>query len=280
MADIAEPPGSLTLSEVYEFDARGYITIPTFISATEVARLNDLIDAHHRAHNVTPATFPLLPVHQVFWDLMTHPKIVDIAKYWCGDQFRVDHIYGFQQPPAGTPGDTGENLHGGPWANQGMFQYHWYGGKSRVGLLVFTIVLESVGPGEGGLMIVPGSHKSNVPLEGREVWTQVVKQSHANMLTVQPVLNAGDLMIFTESLVHGTSRWKNSQRRRRNLYYKYCPGHVSWRDYAEFAGPMRQLARTDLQRSLLRPAYVGRYKEDEATMYPPNYWRPPTGTQE
>ena len=40
-------------------------------------------------------------------------------------------------------------------------------------------------------------------------------------------VNAGDVVIFTEALVHG-SRW-SGQSSRRVLIYKYCPGSVAWR---------------------------------------------------
>ena len=42
-------------------------------------------------------------------------------------------------------------------------------------------------------------------------------------LVVSPSLGAGDLLIFSEALVHGTMRW-NSDKPRRSLLYKYSPG--------------------------------------------------------
>jgi ectoine hydroxylase-related dioxygenase (phytanoyl-CoA dioxygenase family) len=38
---------------------------------------------------------------------------------------------------------------------------------------------------------------------------------------------AGDCILFTEALTHGTMPWKNPYPRRA-LFYKYSPNHLSW----------------------------------------------------
>jgi len=43
----------------------------------------------------------------------------------------------------------------------------------------------------------------------------------------QPELLAGDVLIFTEALIHGTAAWKAAHERR-TLLYKYSPPHSSW----------------------------------------------------
>jgi ectoine hydroxylase-related dioxygenase (phytanoyl-CoA dioxygenase family) len=43
----------------------------------------------------------------------------------------------------------------------------------------------------------------------------------------QPPVEAGDALIFTEALIHGTMPWTSSHERRA-LLYKYSPGHSSW----------------------------------------------------
>ena len=44
---------------------------------------------------------------------------------------------------------------------------------------------------------------------------------------VQPAVEAGDALFFTEALVHGTMPW-TAAHERRALLYKYSPGHSSW----------------------------------------------------
>ena len=44
---------------------------------------------------------------------------------------------------------------------------------------------------------------------------------------LQPAVEAGDVLIFTEALVHGTMPW-TTDHERRCLLYKYSPGHSAW----------------------------------------------------
>ena len=66
---------------------------------------------------------------------------------------------------------------------------------------------------------------------------------------------AGDMLIFTEALVHGTTTWTSDQRRR-SLLYKYSPGYSAWAS-AERLDDARAMAADDVQRDLLRPPCVG-----------------------
>ena len=44
---------------------------------------------------------------------------------------------------------------------------------------------------------------------------------------VQPAMDAGDVLIFTEALSHGTAVWPADHERRTRLY-KYSPPHSTW----------------------------------------------------
>ena len=68
---------------------------------------------------------------------------------------------------------------------------------------------------------------------------------------------AGDVVVFTEALIHGTLPWRGEEERR-TLVYKYSPGnsaysHVQWP--AELVD-----ACTDRQRLLLQPPSVGGHR--------------------
>ena len=94
-------------------------------------------------------------------------------------------------------------------------------------------------------------------------------------LVVNPVMKAGDLLIFTEvrshdalassrptaltvaavqALVHGTRAWASGEPRR-SLLFKYNNGYSTWSDPAALDG-LRELATTPLQQALLRPPGV------------------------
>ena len=67
---------------------------------------------------------------------------------------------------------------------------------------------------------------------------------------VQPALKAGDALIFTEALIHGTLPWRGAHERR-TLLYKYSPGHTSWArefyrldDYGELSEEQKRIMAT------------------------------------
>ena len=144
------------------------------------------------------------------------PYLVELV----GSRLRIDHDYCiFMRRGAGS-----NNLHGGPWRYESDHWYRYHDGEMRNGLTVATWNLTDVGPGDGGFACVPGSHKSNflqhmprdvARFERREDWV------------VQPTMAAGDVLIFTEALIHGTTAW-TADHERRTLLYKYSPPHSTW----------------------------------------------------
>lgn len=233
----------MTEAEIYEFDLNGYIVYRNILSSEEVRDMNQVIDAHQtKAGQEKEGSFSFLDLAPCFMALMAHPRTLQIIRVMIGDWLRLDHAYGLQMTKTT---EISENLHGGPRADHGEHEYQWVEGKMYNGLIVVMYALEAVNPGDGGFICVPGSHKANLHY-------RPPVDSH---LVVNPSLRAGDMLIFTEALVHGTRLWK-SDHRRRSLLYKYSPGHSTWAE-ADSLAPYRNLATTDLQRDLLRPPSVG-----------------------
>jgi hypothetical protein len=88
---------------------------------------------------------------------------------------------------------------------------------------------------------------------------------------VQPELEVGDLLIFTEATMHGTETWRPTDRRRRNLYYKYSYGFMGWPPFDnEDSLKLRTMARNEQEKNLFRPPYVS------ATTGNVLEWRPNT----
>ena len=73
---------------------------------------------------------------------------------------------------------------------------------------------------------------------------------------LQPAVAAGDVLIFTEALVHGTMPW-TAEHERRALLYKYSPGHSAWdRDGYDLAD-YRSFHLTERRRRIMQPPHVG-----------------------
>ena len=232
----------MTEAEKFEFDINGIIVYRKVLAPALVREMNNILDAKFGGQ--FPWTFEFIEDDPIFLELMALPRTLHILRTMLGDWFRLDHAYGLQMT-RDTITHAGDNLHGGPRFDQGEHQYQWVRGRMYNGLVVVMYALEDVNAGDGGFIAVPGSHKSNVDY-------QPPVTSH---LVTNPALKAGDMLIFTEALIHGTRKWQSPQRRR-SLLYKYSPGYSCWHDPTEMLKLLPK-ATTELQRMLLRPPGVG-----------------------
>jgi hypothetical protein len=258
------------LKQLFEFDLNGFTVIPGFLSPKQVEHINGILDRQPTAK--VSHKFGFVTVDEVFLDLLADPRVLDVCSQWINLYFRFDHAWGVQHYPNEPNPSERKNLHGGPYQEMGFFQYHWHKGAPTCTCILFTYVLEPQRKGDGGFVIVPGSHKSNLGLPGHEIFNQVLEKDHSNApWVVQPELEAGDLLIFTEATMHGTETWQVKDRRRRNLYYKYSYGWAGWPPSDnEDLQKLRSLARNETEKNLFRPPYVSATTGNDLA------WRPGT----
>ena len=122
----------------------------------------------------------------------------------------------------------------------------------RNGLSVMTYNLAAAPAGAGGFACIPGSHKSNfVP----EIPQEVRRFERPAHYVVQPAVEAGDVIFFTEALIHGTMPW-TADHERRALLYKYSPGHSAWSSNYYDISKYGELS--EQQKRLLLPPSIGR----------------------
>ncbi len=240
---------SLTDEQKFLFDLQGFLVIPQVLSAEECARYIALVDEKWPRTAADPAFRRFQGIHQFgqpFVDLMDHSKVLPYLVELIGRKLRVDHDYCiFMQASSQAMG-----LHGGPRLFETDHWYYYQDGVMRNGLMVATFNLTDAPEGAGGFACIPGSHKSNFL---RNVPADVASFERRPEYVVQPALQAGDVLIFTEALIHGTSPWQAAHERK-TLLYKYSPPHSSWAlanynlsDFPE---------ATDRQRRLMQPASV------------------------
>lgn len=84
--------------------------------------------------------------------------------------------------------------------------------------------LTDVNPGDGGLLIVPGSHKAEYD-RPEEIFNQGTIEDYNNIplgvVNITP--KAGDILIISELLTHGALPWKPKDRNRCFLVLRYRP---------------------------------------------------------
>ena len=91
---------------------------------------------------------------------------------------------------------------------------------------------------------MPGSHKTNFM---QHLPKAVRTHEELPHYVRNPPLSRGDVLIFTEALMHGTRPWQ-ADHERRALLYKYSPPHSTWRikpyaldDYPDATAQQRRL---------------------------------------
>ena len=247
----------MTLEEKFRFDLQGFLVVKNVLSADEVAALNKLADEAWPEEPDSGDKRRTSKVSQ--WGpeteaLFDHPNSLPYMIELLGPKFRADHDYSMFM----KKGASGGRLHGGPTMQGGVPGDHWYkhrDGVMRNGLTVFTYNLAPARKGDGGFACIPGSHKSNfiedIPKEVRAF----EQPAH---YVCQPEVEAGDMVIFTEALIHGTMPW-NGDQERRGLLYKFSPGHSAWQQSFYNVDDYPNL--TDQQQRILEPPSVGGRKD-------------------
>jgi len=89
-------------------------------------------------------------------------------------------------------------------------------------LLGVSLQLSDHNEGDGGFMIVRGSHKSNFRMpQGMIDGESYVEHIH------QPVTKKGDVVIFSEGTVHGAKAWRADHQRRIALF-RFAPPTMAY----------------------------------------------------
>ena len=130
--------------------------------------------------------------------------------------------------------------------------YFYKNDKIYTGLTVVEYLLAAEGPGDGGVAVVPGSHKANLACpQSMKFWDS--HQEHVLEVNGQ----AGDVVIFTETLTHGTLPW-TAKHQRRAVLYKFSPGTLSYGSgphevsYGDYIGDMTAEERAVMEAPHIR----------------------------
>ena len=251
--------------EKYLFDLNGYLVVENVLTQEEVAQANTAIDYHKDQIRVRPREQRLdggsealygekgrqelggmlnweEPWCLPFRAMLAHPRIVPYLNAIFGKGFRMDHqmfLLGMEK------GAEGFIFHGSSGPGFDPNQYYIYRhGRIHCGLTVVIFQLTDVNPGDGGLIVIPGSHKSNFPCP-QEMRQYKKYQEHVR----QVVSKAGDVVIFTEAVTHGTLPW-TADHPRCSILTRYTAGNMAYVP----AYPIPEWAN-ERQRAVMEPPY-------------------------
>jgi ectoine hydroxylase-related dioxygenase (phytanoyl-CoA dioxygenase family) len=234
-------------TERYRFDVQGFLVRRGVLDRGEIEALNaavDVLGVPPPGPDLSSQRFSgHLPVARRFRDLIDHPAVLEVVRETCGPNVRLDHTYGIVM----SPGTSGLGLHGGATPFDPAQYYRVDGGRIHTGLVAAQWALVDHPAGGGGFMCVPGSHKAGFPLPS----------PFDPDLVAEVPLAAGDVVLFTEALTHGTLPWQGPHERR-TLLYKYSPGNSAW-GHVDWPAGLLELC-TPRQQLLLQPPSVGRHR--------------------
>lgn len=235
--------GPLTDAERWSFDVRGYLVRRRVLDAGMLGRLNAAVDRlglPDPGETIASQRFRgHLGADAAFRDLLDHPAVFDVVVELCGPHVRLDHAYGIVM----SPGTSGLGLHGGGTPFDPAQYYEVRSDGIHCGLVAVQWALVDHRPGDGGFCCVPGSHKAAFR-----------PPADVDRYAVEVPLGAGDVVVFTEALTHGTLPWRGPVQRR-TLLYKYSPGNSSW-DVPGPPDPGLAGLLTERQRRLFAPPSV------------------------
>ena len=219
----------------YFFDLRGFIVVRNAISSQEVCDLNECLDAippmkagewygHIHSHKYGEKNGcnlqQIYEAGEPFERLIDHPSWIERVKCFVGGEGTFDQHHGplfIDENFASIrgPGDA-IGIHSGafPWVKR--CQYHFSNGAFNCGQVNMLLALTDIGPGDGGTMVVPGSHKSNFRHPDFEKCAMRPEGASADDVegAIEVHLDAGDAILFVDSICHGSALRTNSGQRR------------------------------------------------------------------
>jgi hypothetical protein len=207
----------LNAKERYLFDLQGFLVVKNVLKPEQLKQLNDMIDAKQAA---STAPWTSILEEQLCRDLIDDSVIAPYMLDFLGDEYRLDHEY----PIISRRGAPILKLHGGSNPYDTTMYYQVMHGRIHSGLTVVSYALTDLGEHDGGFCCIPGSHKSEFPLP----------EEYRDFSDIGPTVHipqkAGDVLIFSEALTHGTFAWQ-ADHERRSLLYKYSPAGIAWQPY-------------------------------------------------
>ena len=274
---LTQTPVPVTPMEEYLFDLRGYLLLRNALTKEHVTELNAILDEianldpplrkgewYGCVHAHTYGGAEGLNLQQIyeagepFERLIDHPGWIEKVKHFVGGEGTFDWHHGplFIDENFANLRGPGEaiGLHSGGHAGVKRNQFRYHNGRFQCGQINILMALTDIGPGDGATMLIPGSHKANLPhpeferhrMKGGE--TRSVDEVEG---AVEVHMNAGDALLFVDAISHGSAKRVNGGERRIAVY-RYGP---SWGNFRHPYQPSEELRRrlTPERRRIVSP---------------------------
>lgn len=226
----------------YLFDLLGYRILRRALSQDQLQWINAWIDAQpprkpgdwfgnvevhsYQGHDGTNYQ-NIIEGGEVFEELIDSPSWIDeVGRYICNgaNGLSLNEAFLNVREQSGFIG-----IHSGGHVPSCIATTRHHAGHWMVGQINILMALTAIGPGDGATVIVPGSHKSDLVhpvMTGGE--QQIYRDDYPAgeaLMTMEVHLQAGDALMFTDGICHGSATRANPGERR-ILIYRYSPHYV------------------------------------------------------
>lgn len=261
----------------YLFDLRGYLVLKNAVPVEHIDKLNAIIDqlmavdpplkngewyGHLWTHNYGGAEgINFQQIYEAglpFEELIDYPSWINHILHFVGGQGSFDLHHGplFIDECFANVREAGQaiGLHSGGHSLTKRTMFNYKNGRFGCGQVNILMALTDIGPGDGGTMIIPGSHKANIAHP--QIATHSMKPGETRSVdgvqgAIEVYMKKGDALLFTDSINHGSAKRINPGQRR-IFVQRYGP---SWGTFRHPVWPSDELlARlTPLRKSIVMP---------------------------
>ena len=250
--------GAMTDAERYLFDLQGYLVIrvrsPPIGSPSSTRVWTSWSTCRPTSSPPPMGVMPdrgsdryitnIADAGEPFERLIDAPAFLPYIEEMVGSAYRLNHTYAILRY-----GGDWTVLHGTNAPFRAATGYRFSDGRFYSTLVKVVMGLTDQNPEDGCFAVIPGSHKANVP--------NPFGNDPRYVPVLQPVpARAGDVVIFTEALTHG-STVNESGVPRRTLYYAYSVEHMSiWSGYGFTFSDALKARVTEPQRKLIEEPWA------------------------
>ena len=224
----------MTPEEEYCFDVRGYLVVEKAIEPDYLAHLNkrlgfweekarkELADRPEKKKKRGPniGFFNLLNEEPSMLALVANPAILPYVDVLVQSPILEQFGANFRWKGAQS------TVHGGHTPYQPVNFYHVAQGRIYNNHLRVMYAMHDIGPGDGSLRVVPGSHKANFPWPGAGRLPDVGEA--LKDLFVELPLKAGSALVFTHDILHASFSENEGMRRVLHLAYNFGGFTRTW----------------------------------------------------
>jgi hypothetical protein len=233
----------MTDEQRFFFDLRGWLLLPAVLSEAECVPIRE-----HLLNGGNGFTGPAQA-------LLDHPAVADILNETLSESPPAEEFYNFRcessfvtlRKAGWQPGGTQVPHVVRPVQGAGPMNYQCNGGRIYSGLTRVVWELNPVQKGDGGTLFLSGSHKAKFAYP-----PSILEPDNTHMESY--ACPAGSVFIFTESLLHAGTAWRNPDVDRVAIFNCY---NSVWAQWHRLNLPHEQIeAMPPKRRTLFRGAYA------------------------